>query len=115
MADKKKLKKTSGEAWIGPIIPQKMLAEYMKLVKLCKKKDQMRQEILDLIDLGAKVEEGRCSVEVQQCKQVRASWKNLEKLLDKEHVQWLRDNTQPTTTKRLVVSGGEVLGLDSLM
>lgn len=107
MSAKKKHKKSVVKNSLLPTISQEMLAKYRYLQDLIKQKEELRQKILDLLDLGAKVEPGSYMVEVKECVQVRASWQNLKKLLGKQDIHWLRDSIAPTTSRHLIVTGNE--------
>jgi hypothetical protein len=85
-------------------VSQDMLRQYKDLKILAEQKEELRKQILKLLEAGACVEQGPLSAEVRSYEQRLLNAKTLMPILGEHGVQDLKDSVEPTVVNQLWVS-----------
>ena len=88
----------------SPVITQRMLADYRRLKSMRNHHDQLRKQLLQLVEAGATVEDGRLDVDVRVTTQQRLTVAALVELLGPDVVEELRDSVEPSVFRTLVIT-----------
>ena len=86
-----------------PVIPQSLLAEYRDLTALLRERQQLRDQIFQMLELGATVEMGPLSAQIREVQSCTLSAGKLTAILGEERVEELKQQVESTVSRQLVV------------
>jgi hypothetical protein len=103
---------TNATSFHRPQITQAMLAEFDELRRLDQRKQELRDELLSLLDAGAEIQPGPLSVEVQEYESKTLSFAKLCAIGGEEWAEDIRQRIEPSVSRRLIISseGGTAYG-----
>jgi hypothetical protein len=85
------------------VVGQEMLREYQRLQEFQRRREAMRESIVEMIEGGAAIEPGMLSAHLRSTEQRRFSAEQLERLFGAEQVERLRMRLQPIVVVQLIV------------
>jgi hypothetical protein len=98
---------TNATCFHRPQITQAILAEYEELKRLDQRRQQLRDELLSLLDDGAEIQPGPLRAEVQQDERKILLFAKLCAIGGEEWAEEVRERIEPTVTRRLIISPGD--------
>lgn len=87
-------------------VTQQMLSELQRLRELCKQRDELRVRITKMLSEGAPIEPGVLRAHIAESEIRRITWQTLEEIVGFEEAENIREQVEPTTTRRLLITRG---------
>jgi hypothetical protein len=99
VGDQRRVPVRSGALVVG----QEMLREYQRLQEFQRRREAMRESIVEMMEAGATIEPGMLTANLRSTQQRRFSAEQLERLLGAEEVERLRMRLEPIVAVQLIV------------